>query len=153
MGVQMLALDAIFPQAPKPDGSLRRIQSPATLRQLDMAHPMMLKHRMFNFFDMNSDGVLGFDDLCQWSALHIKHGTLDIDAMWLKMTKEKRQGRELTEQEERRLVTWHAGEVMDRLDQAFAPHNTHLSRKVDPLSPLTYLTFRNTSQQAWLHYF
>lgn len=130
MGVQMLALDAIFPQAPKPDGSLRRIQSPATHRQLHMAHPMMLKHRLFNFLDLNSDGVVGFDDVCQWSVLHIRHGTLDVDALWYKMTKEERPDRELTEQEERRLVTWHAGEVMDMLDQAFAPHTTHLSWKV-----------------------
>lgn len=91
---------------------------------------MMLKHRLFNFLDLNSDGVVGFDDVCQWSVLHIRHGTLDVDALWFKMTEEERPDRELTEQEERRLVTWHAGEVMDMLDQAFAPHTTHLRWKV-----------------------
>ena len=130
LGVQMLALDAIFPQAPKPNGSLRRTPSPSTRKHLDLGHPMMLKHRLFNFLDLNSDGVIGFDDVCQWSCLHIRHAALEVDDLWHDMTKEDRQGRELSEEEERRLIAWHAGEVNDMLDHAFAPMSTYPGWKV-----------------------
>ena len=120
LSMHMLASDAIFPKHPTPNGDIRRTTSPQTGLQHDLSHPRILAHRIFNIMDVDGDGVIGWRDLCEFTAAHIRTGSLDWRALWDEMKGRPYSGQMLGDEEEGCLVDWQAGRCWDRLREAFA---------------------------------
>ena len=130
LSMHMLAYDFIFPRAPTLAGNIRRTQSPNTGLQLELSHPHVLGHRLFNIMDVDSDGVIGWRDLCEFTVAHIRTGSLDWRALWDNMTGKPHDGQMLRVEEEGRLVNWQAGQCWGMLTEAFAPDSNSPDWKV-----------------------
>ena len=121
LGIQMLLMDCLFTPPPTPNGLIRRIWSPNSHKNLNLSHPAVLAHRAFNFMDRDGDGIISWADICEWTCIHVQTGTLDGRLLWRDMTGGDYGGARICNEDERRLINWHADQIWAMAKEAFAP--------------------------------
>ena len=121
LGIQMLLMDCMFTPTPTPSGLIRRTWSPHSDKDLNLSHPTVLAHRAFTFMDRDGDGIISWADICEWTCIHVQTGTLDWKLLWRDMTGGDFQGAGMSNEDERRLIDWHADQVWGMAKEAFAP--------------------------------
>ena len=137
LGLQLLAWDCVN-LTQRPQGSLPRYaESPMSGMTVDMTHPQIIQHRLFNMLDGNADGVINEEDVRGWMQLHVRVGVVTWDAvMDVKFLnhggyREEEHGI----QSEGQVWGWLEGMVWGLMKEAFEPQSSHPDWKVNSPVP------------------